>query len=95
VIAAFLAVLLIQAATSGAPEIVVTGERRGRCRIQLDSRTLGDRELTAHARDWAALGTPVRVRRPAGASLRCLTRIVLRLHDEGVRLVHFVESEPR
>lgn len=59
--------------------------------MQLASRPIGEREFAAHAREWAALGTPVRVRRPAGASLRCLTRIVLRLNDEGVRVVHFVE----
>jgi hypothetical protein len=90
--AALLAALLAQAE---APEILVTGERRGRCRAQLASRTLGDRQFTAYAREWAALGTPVRVRRPPGATLRCLTRIVLRLHDAGVRVVHFVDNEPR
>lgn len=86
-----LAVLAMLALQAEAPEIVVSGMRRGRCRLQLAERTIGDRQLDRHAREWAALGTPVRVRRPAGASYRCLTRLVLRLNDHGVRLVHFVD----
>ncbi|HYG30451.1 MAG TPA: hypothetical protein VD887_09570 [Allosphingosinicella sp.] len=73
------------------PAIVVTGTRRGRCRVRLAARTLSDRELAAHAREWAALGRPVRVIRPAGADYRCLARIAFRLQDRGVRLIHFVD----
>lgn len=94
-IGTFLALLLAQPHAAEAPEIVVTAEPRGRCRLELDSRRIGERQLSAHAREWAALGTPVRVRRPPGATLRCLTRIVLRLNEEGVRLVHFVDAGPR
>jgi hypothetical protein len=73
------------------PAIVVTGTRRGRCRVRLAARDLSDRELSAHAREWAALGRPVRVIRPAGADYRCLARIAFRLQDQGVRLIHFVD----
>lgn len=89
-----LAALLMLAAQAEAPEIVVSGVRRGRCRLQLAQRRIGERQLDEHAREWAALGTPVRVRRPAGADYRCLARLVLRLNDNGVRLVHFVDPPP-
>ena len=91
-IAALLAAALLQAQPAEqAPEIVVTGERRGPCRVRLADRSLSNRQLAAHAREWAALGRPVSVVRPAGASYRCLARIVLRLRSHGVRLVHFAD----
>jgi hypothetical protein len=86
-----LAALALAAAQAEPPEIVVSGARRGRFRLQLAERAIGDRQLARHAREWAALGTPVRVRRPAGASYRCLARLVLRLNEHGVRLVHFID----
>lgn len=89
-----LAALVMLAAQAEPPEIVVSGLRRGRCRLQLAEQTIGDRALARHAREWAALGTPVRVRRPAGASYRCLARLVLKLNEQGVRLVHFVDPPP-
>lgn len=73
------------------PAIVVTGTRRGRCRVRLAGRDLSDRALASHAQEWAVLGRPVRVIRPAGADYRCLARIAFRLQDEGVRLIHFVD----
>jgi|GEM_PF-2840021 len=86
-----LAALALAAAQAEPPEILVSGMRRGRCRLHLAERPIGERQLARHAREWAALGTPVRVRRPAGASYRCLARLVLRLNEQGVRLVHFVD----
>ncbi|MEA3016753.1 MAG: hypothetical protein QOI38_1475 [Sphingomonadales bacterium] len=73
------------------PAIVVTGTRRGRCRMRLAGRDLSDRALAAHAQEWAVLGRPVRVIRPPGADYRCLARIAFRLQDQGVRLIHFVD----
>lgn len=73
------------------PAIVVTGTRRGRCRMRLAGRDLSDRALAAHAQEWAVLGRPVRVIRPPGADYRCLARIAFRLQDRGVRLIHFVD----
>ena len=89
-----LAALALLAVQADAPEIVVSGMRRGRCRLRLAEETIGERRLARHAREWAALGTPVRVRRPAGANYRCLARLVLRLNEQGVRLVHFVDPPP-
>lgn len=94
-IEALLLLALAQAPPDAAPEpaeIVVTALREGRCRVRLARRTLSDREFAAHAREWAALGRPVSVVRPAGATRRCLARIVFRLHDQGVRLVHFRDA---
>jgi hypothetical protein len=73
-------------------EIIVTGLRKGRCRVRLARRSLSDREFEAHAREWAALGRPVSVVSPARATRRCLARIVFRLNDQGVRLVHFRDA---
>ncbi|HEX8654027.1 MAG TPA: hypothetical protein VF693_02230 [Allosphingosinicella sp.] len=73
------------------PAIVVTGTRRGRCRVRLAGRDVSDRALAAHAQEWAVLGRPVRVIRPPGADYRCLARIAFRLQDQGVRLIHFVD----
>ena len=99
-IAALLASALLQTAPAPASAaaaeleaavIVVTATRRGRCRVQLAQRILSASEFAAHAREWGALGRPVSVVRPAGASYRCLARIVLRLRDSGVQLVHFAD----
>ena len=73
------------------PAIVVTGTRRGRCRVRLAARNLSGREFDVHAREWAELGRPVRVVRPPGVDYRCLARIAFRLQDQGVRLIHFVD----
>ena len=95
-IAALLAALIAQAqpadAAESGPMIVVTGTRRGRCRVRLADRALSDRQLAFHAREWASLGTPVTVIRPAGAGYRCMARIAFRLRDEGVLLTRFVDA---
>ena len=75
---------------AAAPTIVVTGARPRRCRVRLADRSLSDRQLAAHAREWAALGTPVSVVHSPGAHYRCLARIAFRLQDRGVRLTHYV-----
>jgi hypothetical protein len=77
-------------AAASAPTIVVTGARPGRCRARLADRSLTDRQLAAHAREWAALGTPVSVVHSPGAHYLCLARIAFRLQDRGVRLTHYV-----
>ena len=97
--AALLAALIAQPQAAEAPPepapeptIVVTATRRGRCRVRLAERSLSDRQLASHAREWAALGTPVTVIRPAGAGYRCMARIAFRLRDQGVRLTRFVDA---
>ena len=96
---ALLAALIAQARPAEAaaaepsePAIVVTGTRRGRCRVRLADRALSDRQLAFHAREWAALGTPVTVIRPAGAGYRCMARIAFRLRDHGVLLTRFIDA---
>lgn len=85
------------AATATAPpnveaqEIVVTATRKGKCRIQHAAQTLSDREFEKNAGEWASLGTPVRVVTPTHADYKCLAKIVFRLNDRGVRLIHFVD----
>lgn len=74
-----------------AQEIIVTGTRHGRCEVRLADRALSERQFEAHAGEWARLGRAVRVRVPPGSDRRCLTRIVFRLYDRGVRLVHFAD----
>jgi hypothetical protein len=71
--------------------IVVTGTRRGQCRIRLADRALSARQFEDHAGEWARLGRALRVVHPPGASYRCLAHIAFRLGRRGVRLVHFVE----
>ncbi len=72
-------------------EIVVTANRKGRCRVQLEDRNLSDKQLAANARSWAATGVPVRVVRPRGAGYDCMARIAFSLGRHGVRLIQFVE----
>jgi hypothetical protein len=74
------------------PEIVVRAVR-GKCRIRLDDRPVSERELGNRAGEWATLGIPVRVIAPDGASTKCLARIVFRLNDKGVRLIHFLDRD--
>ncbi len=73
-------------------EIIVIGTRPGRCHIRLADRALSDRQFETHAGEWARLGRAIRVVHPAGTHYRCLARIAFRLHDHGVRLVHFVDQ---
>jgi hypothetical protein len=72
--------------------IVVTGTRRGKCRIRLADRALSDRQFEAHAGAWARLGRAIRVVHPARTDHLCLARIAFRLNDRGVRVFHFVEQ---
>lgn len=85
-------------ALAAAPEeatIVVTGARRGKCRMRLADRALSERQFEVHAGEWARLGRAVRVVHPARTDHLCLARIAFRLNDRGVRLVHFVEQPAR
>ena len=76
-----------------APEtIVVTGTRRGKCRIELARRALSDRQFDDHAGEWARLGRAIRVVHPVRTDHLCLAKIAFRLHDRGVRVFHFVEQ---
>ncbi len=74
--------------------IVVTGSRRGKCRMRLADRALSERQFEAHAGEWARLGRAIRVVHPARTDHLCLARIAFRLHDRGVRVFHFVEQQP-
>lgn len=77
------------AASPEGDEIVVVA-RQSRCAVQLRGRELSKRELERHIREWAQ-GAPVRVAAPDGASHRCLSRILFRLSDRGVRTIEFVD----
>ena len=82
--------LLIQA--QPAPEgdlIVVTAERR-KCSMKLANRVLSDPEFKAHLAEWR-VGRPLRVYAPAGASYKCLAKIVFKLNDKGVTNFRFVD----
>jgi flavin-binding protein dodecin len=75
-----------------AEEIIVTGTRPGKCRMQIADRALSEREFEVHAGEWARLGRAIRVVHPANTHYRCLARIAFRLNDHGVWLVHFVDQ---
>jgi hypothetical protein len=77
------------------PEIVVTANRRGGCRVVLEDRALSQRQLAANAVRWAAEGRPVRVVRPAGAGYACMSKIAFTLGRHGVRLIQFIERSER
>ncbi|HEU0043114.1 hypothetical protein [Sphingomonas sp.] len=78
--------LLVQAA----PTDVVVIARKRRCDVSVADRILSSREFDARAAEWAA-GVPVRVHAPSSSSRKCLTRIMFKLADRGVRLVEFVD----
>ena len=89
ILAPLLAMLLqVQAAPEG-DMIVVTAERK-KCSMKLASRVLSDPEFEAHLPEWRA-GRPLRVYAPAGASYKCLARIVFKLNDKGVTNFRFVD----
>jgi hypothetical protein len=69
------------------PEIIVQAVRR-KCRVQLADRVLSDPEFARRAQEWAK-GIPVQVYAPRQSDTKCLAKIVFRLQDHGVRLIHF------
>lgn len=73
------------------PEIVVTATTPRKCKVELEDRTLSNRQLEANARAWAASGVPVRVVTPRGAHYRCLAKVAFSLERHGVRLIQFVD----
>jgi len=84
------AALLLQQQPSDGDTIVVTGSRR-KCSVRLADKPLSDPEFAAHAAEWAA-GRPVRVYAPATSDTECLARIMFKLSERGVRVVHFVDG---
>ena len=94
-----LAALLVEdpghaAADAAGPEILVTATAPRKCKVELEDRTLSNRQLAANARAWAASGVPVRVVTPRGAHYRCLAKVAFSLEKHGVRLIQFVERAP-
>lgn len=76
-------------AAAAADEIVVVA-RRSTCAVLMRGRELSRRAFDEHVRRWAA-GQPVRVAAPDTASYRCLSKILFRLSDRGVRALEFVD----
>lgn len=87
------AALQAAAATPASEEIVVTAARKD-CRASWRGKALSRAELDRQAANWTS-GIPVRVIAPDWADYRCLTKIVLRLHDRGVTQVEFVDPPQR
>lgn len=82
---------LLQAAPAGPPpaEVVVVARKR-KCDVSEADRVLSDAEFRRRAAEWAQ-GTPVRVRAPTATDYKCLARIVLKLHEHGVKRVVFAD----
>jgi hypothetical protein len=77
-------------AVDPADEIVVVSSRKRKCRMEIASRVISDKEFKARAADWAA-GKPVRVIVPPRTDYKCLAKIMFKLNDHGVRRADFVE----
>jgi hypothetical protein len=75
-------------ATPPAPEIVVTA-RHDKCFVQMGQHPVTDRQLETLGQNWA-LGTPVRVIEPRGASIRCEFQIMKALAAHGNHVAQFV-----
>jgi hypothetical protein len=71
-------------------DIVVVARKR-KCRVQLGSALLSERELDAYAAQWAK-GEIVKVHVPSNASYKCLAQIMFRLGDRGVTRAEFVDE---
>ena len=82
------------ASPQSGPEIVVTATAPRKCKVELEDRTLSNRQLAANAKAWAQSGIPVRVVSPRGAHYRCLAKVAFSLERHGVRLIQFVERVP-
>ncbi|HEY0315918.1 MAG TPA: hypothetical protein VGC28_06600 [Sphingomonas sp.] len=84
----------LQAAPSSAPagppaqEIVVTA-KHDKCFVELGKHPVTDKELETLSQSWA-LGTPVRVIEPRGASLKCEFQIMKSLAAHGQHTAQFV-----
>lgn len=87
---ALLVLAQVVAAPTPAPDEIVVVARRRSCAILMRGRELSRRAFDDHVRRWAA-GQPVRVAAPDTASYRCLSKIVFRLSDRGVRTLEFVD----
>lgn len=75
-------------ATPPAPEIVVTA-KHDKCFIEMGQHPVSDQQLEALGQSWA-LGTPVRVIEPRGASLKCEFQIMKTLAAHGNHVAQFV-----
>jgi len=83
-----LALQAAPAAAPAAPEIVVTA-KHDKCFVEMGRHPVSDRQLEALGQSWA-LGTPVRVIEPRGASLKCEFQIMKALAAHGNHVAEFV-----
>lgn len=83
-----LALQAAPAAAPAAPEIVVTA-KHDKCFVEMGQHPVSDRQLEALGQSWA-LGTPVRVIEPRGASLKCEFQIMKALAAHGNHVAEFV-----
>lgn len=88
-----LLLLLAQVAAPEAPVEIVVQARRAKCAVALRGHELSRAELDRYTRQWAQ-GTPVQIRVPDRASYRCLSKLLFRLSDRGVRTVEFIDTPP-
>lgn len=72
-------------------EIVVVAQRKNVCEVRFADRALGESELAARARQWAAAGTALRIVRPRGATYGCVAKIARHLNEYGIHLLQVVE----
>lgn len=86
-----LLLLLAQIAASEAAVEIVVQARREKCVVALRGHELSRAELDRYTRQWAQ-GTPVQVHVPDRASYRCLSKLLFRLSDRGVRSVEFIDT---
>jgi hypothetical protein len=75
-------------AAPAAPEIVVTA-KHDKCFVEMGQHPVSDKQLEALGQSWA-LGTPVRVIEPRGASLKCEFQIMKALAAHGNHVAEFV-----
>jgi hypothetical protein len=70
------------------PEIVVTA-KHDKCFVEMGQHPVSDQQLETLSQNWA-LGTPVRVIEPRGASLKCEFQIMKSLAAHGNHVAQFV-----
>jgi len=70
------------------PEIVVTA-KHDKCFVEMGQHPVSDQQLKTLSQNWA-LGTPVRVIEPRGASLKCEFQIMKSLAAHGNHVAQFV-----
>ena len=71
------------------PQEIVVRAKRKKCLIEVDERTLSNREFEDRAGTW--VGKPVRVVAGSRSDIKCLSKVAFRLAEQGVRLIQFVD----